>query len=195
LAFRARAVIEVVAMTRPGYRASDPPLLVTSTTGRGCKGAARVAHPSRRQRRHPAAEAIPGQGVHVVEVHDTVRWQSIGAGRQIELGDEAAAGTGQCSHDHRADPVSHRVTRQHENRPVAARSCCEPDLTSSHRPSPTNPRLGPSRRCRRALARRRPAVGEPTSRHRSRSRGAGGDAGAPHGAAPTWKLSIVIQLA
>src|ERR671918_2148479 len=121
LALRARAVIEVVAMTRPGYRASDPTLLVRSTAGRGCEDAARLAHPSRRQRHHPAAEPIPGQGVQVVEVDDTVRWHTIGAGREIELGHEAAAGTGQSSHHPPAHPASHPATRQPENRPGAAR--------------------------------------------------------------------------
>jgi hypothetical protein len=58
--------------------------------------------------------------MNVVEVDDAVARDMIIGGRQLQLGYEASAGTGQCHHDDGADAACYWVSGENEDRPVTA---------------------------------------------------------------------------
>lgn len=80
----------------------------------------------------------------IVEVHHAVSGYAAEKGRQGQLGAETPPGSGQNGNHDRTDTIRDRIAGEHENGPVASGSSGEPDLTVSHRSSPTNPRLLPN---------------------------------------------------
>src|SRR5438876_4331380 len=89
----------------------------------------------------------------VVEIDDAVGWYAVHSGRQVELGHESAARSGDRRDNNGADSSSNRITGEHENRTGAAGGRSEPELTALHLSNRTSPRLDPNRRLLRATVR------------------------------------------
>ncbi len=120
----------------------------------GCRheNAARLTHADRREGSDGPPKRIPGQGVHVVEVDHARRRDAVAARRQLQLRDQSAYGSGQRSHDHRADSVRDRIAGEDENRPITTGRHRKPDLTALHEPSRPSLRQDPTPRSPSTIA-------------------------------------------
>jgi hypothetical protein len=86
-----------------------------------------------------ATERVAAHGVDVVEVHKARGRYAISLRRQLELRHDPAYRAGQRRDDDRTDPVCNGVSRENEDRPVAAGSRC--NQISPRRIGPVRPVL------------------------------------------------------